>query len=388
MNFYSTRCWAEINLDNLLFNYQQIKKKIPDLKVMCVLKADGFGQGALYLAKTLEAALADYFAVATPEEALQLRRGNISTPILLLGTVFPEWIPIMNDSHITVTIGDVDIARKYAKMLKGKNTLKVHICINTGMNRIGLNADDAVEQIREIASYSTLNLEGIWTHFPSADVPSETEFTRSQISLFLDIVRQLAEYGIEIPLCHFANSDAVACFPSQWFHGSNMVRTGILLHGVLDYSAQNIEQKPVMALRARISKLRVVKKGESVSYGRRWFADRDSLIAVIGTGYGDGLSRLLSNKISVLVRGQKAPQVGRITMDQLMLDVTDIPDVSLGDIVTLVGTDGNETIHARTLSSLTGTGTAEFISNLGTRVPRRYFRNSHPVEEICYLDRL
>ena len=386
--FATTRYWAEIDLDNLLFNFQSIQKKVPLLKLLTVLKADGYGQGSVQIAKTLEEAGSDYFAVALPEEALQLRRNGISSPILILGMIAPEWIPLMLEHDITITIGDWDSALQYVSVIPEEKTLNIHICLDTGMNRIGLNPENAVEQIRKLADFPAFEIEGIWTHFPAADDLNEQEFTRKQISTFHSIIHQLEQLDIHIPWRHYANSDAIACFPPELLDGTNMARPGIILYGTINYSSYGLEARPVTALRARIMKIHPVRKGESVSYARTWYAQRDSLIATIGIGYGDGLPRALSNKISCLVHGQKIPQVGRISMDQMMLDVTDIPQVTRGDIATLVGTDGDETISVKDISSLLGTGSSEFLSQLGKRIPRVYYRNSKCIHSTSYLDHL
>ena len=387
-NLASTRYWAEFNLDNLLFNYRQIQKKVSPLKLLTVLKADAYGQGSIQVAKALEEAGSGYFAVALPEEALQLRRHGIKTPVLVLGMIAPEWVPLMLSHDITITVGDLEAAEEYIPLIPENRKLKAHICLDTGMNRIGLKVDKAVCQIKKLAESHIFDLEGIWTHFPAADDPAEREFTQNQINNFHAVIRQLEAAGIDIPLRHYANSDAIACFPADLLEGTNMVRPGIILYGTVDYSAYGLELRPVTSLRARIMKVHPVKKGESVSYGRTWYAERDSVIATIGIGYADGLPRILSNKLSCLVRGQKVPQIGRIAMDQLMLDVTDIANTRRGDIATLVGRDGAETIPVKAITSLIRTGSAEFLSQLGKRIPRLYFHNSECVSSVSYLDQL
>ena len=387
-NIYMTRYWAEVNLDHLAYNFAQVKKRIPQHQLNCVIKGDAYGHGAVQVANVLSSAGADYFSVALPEEALQLRRHGIKTPILLLGMIAPEWVLLMREHQITVTIGDLAAAKEYAAVLGAGEPLKVHICLDTGMNRIGLKPEEAVAQIAEICQYPCFVVEGIWTHFPAVDDENERDFTLGQIAAYHHVLDGLQSQGITIPLRHFANSDAIATLSPEQYGRTNMARPGLILFGTPNYSKQGIDLKPVLSLRARIMKVHKVKKGESVSYARTWYAERDSLIATIGVGYGDGYFRSLSNRSYALVHGQKAPQVGRVAMDQMMLDITDIPGVKARDIATIVGNDGDETIYTRNHTSVIGTGTSEFLPAIGKRVPRIYYQNGEIVESMCALDLL
>lgn len=385
------RVWAEIDLDNLIYNYCTTKKLVGGNEVMCVVKADAYGHGATWAAKALARAGAGFFAVATLEEAVQLRRHGITQPILLLGTAGADWTPLLAAMNISATVVDEAAAKEMSERL-GSKKLSVHVKIETGMNRTGIKPDKAVEQTLKIASMPGLLVEGIFTHLPAADDDREFDFTNAQISALSGIIAKLRETGLEIPITHFANSAATIRNGAYGNgRGFNYYRPGIMLYGsnpCLDQLAHTADIKPVMSLRARVSQVKRVAKGESVGYGRAWFAGRDSVIATVGIGYADGLLRSLSGKIYMLAGGKKAPQVGRICMDMCMLDVTDIPEVSAGDIVTVIGSDGAESVSADDLAAAANTISYEIFCAVGKRVRRFYFQNGGLVGDSCYIENL
>lgn len=385
------RVWAEVNLDNLVHNFNTVKTLAGRDKAICVIKADAYGHGAARAAKALAGAGAGYFAVATPEEAAQLRRHGITQPVLLLGAAAADIVPLLADMDVSASVGDLAAAKEYSQKL-GSKKLKVHIKIETGLNRTGLNAGEAVSQVLEIAAMPGLLIEGIFTHLPAADDDGEFDFTNAQISALHNIAADLNGRGLSIPVIHFANSAAIMCSGAYTdTEVFNYCRPGIMLYGCnpcLDAMSHPADIKPVMSLRARITQVKRVGGGESVGYGRAWFARRDSVIATVGVGYADGLPRSLSGKISMLLGGRRAPQIGRICMDMCMLDVTDIPGVSPGCVATIMGSDGAERVTADDLAAAANTIPHEIFCATGKRVRRFYFQNGKPVGNDCYIDSL
>ncbi len=381
------RAWAEIDLDNLAYNYRQIARHVAPCQVLCVVKADAYGHGAPQVAKALAGAGAGRFAVATPQEAMQLRRHGITQPILLLGATSGSWAPALAAQNVTLTVAYPEAAREYAKALNG-SPAKIHIKIDTGMGRLGLDGQDteaAARQILDIANTPGFAVEGLFTHFPSADEADADAYTTHQTALFGRLVARLAESGFEAPLLHSANSAGIAMHPASW---GNMVRPGLLLYGVQPCGEEPFPVRQVMSLRARISQVRAVRKGEYVSYGRIWQAPRDSVVAVATIGYADGLFRSLSGKIDLLVNGRRAPQIGRICMDMCMLDVTELPDIAVDDAATVFGADAGDFIPADEVAATAGTIPYEVLCAVGRRMPRFYSRDDCFVQEVAYIDEL
>lgn len=391
-DLYKQRYWAEIDLDRLAANYRQTQKMVPSHKLLCVLKADAYGHGSVETAKTLAAAGAPYFGVATAEEALQLRRNGITTPVLILGMVSPKRVSELADNNIAVTIGDMAAAREYNSALGPDRQLTVHVKIDTGVNRIGLKPDAAAGQIAEMRGFNNFNIEGVFTHFSAAEDDREREYTLNQIKLFGRVVAELAGRNIKIPFLHCANSAAIVDFSSPQYDSIrayiNMSRPGIVLYGINPCHKKEAELLSVMSLRARVMKTAEVGRGESVGYNRAWRAPRDSIVAVVGAGYGDGLPRSLSGKLPVLINGRRAAQIGHICMDACMLDVTDIPGVKAGDTATLLGADGGGEITFGELCRAGGVSSAEIMNALGKRVPRIYLRDGKAAAQTCYINYL
>lgn len=380
------RAWAEIDLDALVFNYEQVRATAQGAEVMCVIKADAYGHGAPMAARALAEAGCRRFAVATAEEAMQLRRHGIAEPILLLGMVPHHWAPEMARLGVAMAVGTPECAAGYAATMKdsGESELGIHLKVDTGMRRVGLWQEDAVARALAIAATPGLRVEGIFTHFCAADEQSEDGFTEIQLARFNEVCEGLEHAGLVLPLRHCANSAGIIAHPASHM---DMVRPGIVLYGS-NPTQFPFQLRAPLSLRSRVVQVKPVVEGESVSYGRTWYAQRPSLIATLGIGYADGLMRSLSGKIDVLIRGRKARQVGRICMDMCMVDVTDIPGVKPGDIATLIGADGNELITADDMAAAAGTISYEVFCAVGRRVPRVYVQGGKELDTRCYVDAL
>jgi len=378
------RLIAEINLDHIVFNYRQACKCAPGSQVCCVIKANAYGHGAVPVARALAKAGATHFAVATPEEALQLRRHGIQQDILLLGPVDCSWVRPLAEQGITLTIASSQEAKEYAAVA-GSLKLKIHIKLETGLARLGFSDDSAVEDILALAADPHLELEGLFTHFAAADDELENDFTNQQMARFQAINEGLQRRGLIIPQLHCAASAAIIGHPHT--HVA-MVCPGIMLYGSNPTGSHPLPLKPALSLKARVVQVSKVEQGKSVSYGRTWFAPRDSLIATLSIGYADGLTRFLSGRLPMLVRGQAAWQVGRICMDMCMLDVTDIPGVKVGDYATIIGQDGELCLTADQVAAASKTISYEVLCAVGLRVTRQYYENGQLIEQINYLDQI
>ena len=377
---FTHRSWAEIDLDCLVHNYK-LSRSMAKSPVYCVIKADAYGHGAPQAAAALKDAGCTNFAVATAEEALQLRRHGIDDEILILGMCDPLVVPELADLNITIAVGDLDTARQYAKKLYGRK-LDVHLKLDTGMNRIGLSCNliDAIA----VAKIPELNVTGVFSHLCTADDPGEDEFTVEQIDRFRSAVAELEKAGVHKLVRHLGNSAGIVAHnKSRW----DMARPGIILYGSNPTSCE-AGFLPVMSVYSRIVQVKTVKKGETVGYGRGWTAPFDSVIATVPIGYADGIHRRLSGVMSAVVNSVRVRQVGRICMDMLMLDVTGVPGVTAGDVVTVIGCDGEETITADEIAGLCGTISYEIFCALGRRIPRLYFKGGEIVDAICYIDKL
>lgn len=381
---HNHRAWAEINLDHLIYNFKQAQKLVAPRPVYCIIKADAYGHGAIPVARALAAEGATHFAVATPEEALQLRGHGITQSILLLGSVDASWAPQMAAQNVSMEVGSLAIAQSYAAALNG-TPLQVHIKVDTGMSRLGLPWQNAVPEATEIASLKNLKIEGLFTHFAVADEPEQDDFTNLQWQRFQQVADALQQKGIHIPLRHAANSAGVLMHPQSH---ADIARPGVLLYGHNPCPTSPLSLKPVLSLKTRVAQVHTVAKGETVSYGRIWCAPKDSVIATVSMGYADGLFRSLSGKIDMLVKGKRAPQVGRICMDMCMLDITDIPGVQAGDTAILLGEDGDQRISAEDIAAAANTIPYEVFCAVGRRLPRLYYKQSQLVEQRCYIENL
>lgn len=380
------RVCAEVSLDAVCHNAQYLNERVgSDTKMAAVIKADGYGHGSIAISQELESL--DFiwgFAVATAEEAFLLRENGVTKPVLVLGSVFPYAYERMAGEDIRFTVFSREMLPALSQAAeRAGRPVKVHVKVDTGMARIGVPPDeeglDFVSALMGYVKDGSLEPEGIFTHFARADERDQSDAVR-QLAVFQDFLARLqSERGIEFPMRHCANSAAILALP-----GSDMelVRAGIALYGLLpsgEMPGGPFELEPALSLRSRIVLVKPLRKGQSVSYGGTFTAQRDMRIATIPVGYGDGYPRSLSGRGSVLIRGRRAAILGRICMDQFMVDVSDIPGVCEGDIVTLIGADGEERITAEELGELSGRFNYELVCDLGRRVPRMFYRGGRAV---------
>lgn len=367
--------FAEIDLDNLAFNLRSVKKFIGDDPMyMAVVKADAYGHGSGRVAKRLEKEGIDWFGVALPEEGVELRRSGIESRILCLGGFWKGQEADLIEKNLTPVIYDEQSAVLLNEAARGRNMrADIHVKIDTGMGRVGVPVEAVGDFAKSLASFSNLRVEGMMTHFASADDPEEDRFTEGQIDAFGEAQKVFAEHGIHPSILDLANSAGAVGHPRA---RSSMVRLGGVLYGLGDdVLPQNIELpelKPVMSLYSAIHFLKRVPEGSTLGYGRAFRTTRDSIIATIPIGYQDGYMRSLSNKASAIVRGRAVPVVGRVSMDWTLLDVTDVAGVAQGDEVTLIGGRGEVKVTAAGLAALAGTISYEVTCGINRRVSRRY----------------
>ncbi len=364
---------AQISLPAFEFNFNQVRKLVGGkTKIMAVVKANAYGHGAIEISKLAVSLGAEYLAVAIPEEGVELRKSGIETPILVFTTPFEHQIEIFFKYDLTPTIFSIDIAEKFNSFAeKFGRRIKCHIKVDTGMGRVGINFKDAFEFARKLSEeYKNLIIEGIYTHFATSDEKDKT-YANLQFRRFLDIIQALESNGIRIPIKHCANSGAILDLPETYL---DMVRPGIMLYGYhpsLDV-LNKIELRPVMTLKSKVAFLKVVEPGTSISYGRRFVAQKRTRIATIPIGYADGYNRLLTNCGKVLINGKIFPVVGTVTMDQIMVDVGLEDEIKIGDDVILFG---DSKITAWDIARLIGTIPYEICCNVSSRVPRVYLRD-------------
>ena len=380
------RFWAEIDMDAARENFLHIRSRLnSETRLCCVVKANAYGHGALYLSRLYEELGADTFAVSNIEEAMQLRKGGIKGDILILGYTPAECAEYLLEYRLIQTVYSYEYAQSLSKCVLENDAnarLTVHIKLDTGMGRLGFRCRNEAE-LNEVVAASRLGglyAEGVFTHFALADGgESGTEYTDGQYKAFKNAVSALEERGVHFDVKHCSNSAALLDFNG---YGMNMVRAGIVLYGLVPSSDIRAEHtlKPVMSLRAIVSLVKEIDKGDALSYGCTFVADKKMKIATVPVGYADGYLRANGkNKMYMLVRGKRAPIVGRICMDQLMLDVTDIDGVCMGDTVTVIGRDGEEEISAYSLAERNGTIPYEILCGVGERVPRMYMSHGKPV---------
>lgn len=372
MNNLQKRTWAEISLDNIKNNYESIRASLPsNCKFLGVVKADAYGHGALEVSKLLQSNGADYLAVSCLDEALELRAGGITMPILILGHTPSEYVETLVENNITQTVTNFAKAKEYSQILTTLNkTLKIHIKVDTGMSRLGFLCsgnyfDEGINNMMLSCSLPNLVCEGIYTHFAVSDEinPSSKEYTLEQFNLFNKVIDTLAQKGISFSIRHCANSGAVANYPEM---ALDMVRPGLLLYGYGGNDTLNL--KPCMRFVTTISTIKYYEPNTSISYGRKFTTDIRSRIGVIAAGYADGLPRASSNKCSYYVSGSSAHQCGNICMDMCMIDLTEIPSACVGDEVELFGE--NNSIYS--LANAASTIPYELLCSVTKRVPRIY----------------
>ncbi len=387
MKTYS-RVYARIDLDAIAYNMEQMKRNLnPNTQIMAVIKADGYGHGAVQIAEMLKDV--DYiwgFAVATLDEAIVLRTEGIQKPILVLGCVFPDQYLAMLKNDIRMNVYTEEMAESISQMAAREGlTAKMHIKLDTGMSRLGFDISEAsVASIVRISKLSNVNTEGIFTHFAKADETDKT-FTQKQIRDFSWMVNQLKEQDVTFQYEHCSNSAAIIDVKDANF---DLVRAGISVYGLYpseEVQKDNVKLKPALVLKSHVAFVKEIEANTPISYGGTFVSEKKMKIATIPVGYADGYPRNLSNKGYVLICGKKAPIVGRVCMDQFMVDVTEIDGVSFGDRVTLIGTDGNEKISVEDLGDLSGRFNYEFVCDLGKRIPRVFVKNGAISEQVDYF---
>ena len=361
--------WAEIDLGAIAHNVGQIRKVTTGSTQICaVLKADAYGHGAIKVAEAVLQAGADKLAVATVSEALELRQAGFKVPILLLGYTPASQAAMVVDYDITQTIYSMDSAQALsgAAAAAGK-IVNVHIKIDTGMGRIGIRPEDAGTFAEAVSALPGIKVEGVFSHFATAD-SDDKAFAYEQYQRFMEGLQYIKAKGIAIPIRHIANSAAILDLPHTHL---DMVRPGIILYGLWPSNEMNqsIELRPAMKFKAQVGFIKNMAAHTSVSYGRSYFTHRPTRIATLPVGYADGWSRLLTSKAQVMVRGQRAPLVGRVCMDQCMIDVSHIPDVAEGDETLLFG---GADLPVEEIAALMGTINYEIVCMVGKRVPRLY----------------
>lgn len=367
--------WAEIDLDNLAHNMREIRRISKSKEIIAVIKADGYGHGALDIAPTLLQNGASRIAVAVLNEAVELRRGGIEEPIMILGFTPPSLVDMLLRYDIEQTVYSYDLAKEISNMAKKKNKkAKIHIALDTGMGRIGFLPDDkSLEEVYKISKLPNIIIEGLYSHFSSAD-ESDKSYTKLQLKKFNEFYGKLIQKGIKINIRHIANSAAIIDMEESHFEA---VRPGMILYGYYpseEVCREKINLKPVMSLKTNIVHIKKLPAGEYISYGRKFKTYRESIIATLPVGYADGYTRLLFEKGKVIINGSFAPVVGRICMDQCMVDVTDIETVQLGDEVILLGEKDNLKFNADDIGSLIGTINYEVTCMISKRVPRVYLK--------------
>ena len=384
------RVKAVVSLDAIAHNFEEMKKNIAEgTKIVAVIKADGYGHGAEAIARLIE----DYeyiwgYATATPEEALQLRDAGIDKPILILGIVFEEYYKELIAHEVRMTVCEYEMAAALSEeAVRQGRKVHIHIGLDTGMSRIGFaDVPESVETIKKIAALPNVEIEGMFTHFARADETDRSPAI-TQLNHYLAFAELLEKAGVEIPMKHCSNSAGIV--ESLESNHMDMVRAGIAIYGMYpsdEVDHNSVKLTPAMEIKSCITYIKEIEAGTAVSYGGTFVADHTMKVATIPVGYGDGYVRSLSGKGDVLIHGKRAAILGRICMDQFMVDVTDIPDVQEDDEVTLLGSDGAECITMEELAEKSGGFHYEMICDIGKRIPRVYLKDGKVVGTKDYFD--
>lgn len=365
--------WAEVDLRAIAHNVRElIRVKDPRARMMAVVKANGYGHGAVPVARTALAAGAEWLGVAILNEALELRRAGLTAPILVLGFTPPEQADEVVMNGISQTVYTVEAARTLSEAAsRAGRPAMIHLKVDTGMGRIGVTPDDdGLAVARAMAALPGLTLEGIFTHFATADAADKT-YARLQFARFIDFLARLEAAGLRFQIRHAANSAALMELPETHL---DLVRAGIAIYGL--YPSDEVERRfdlrPAMSVKARVAHVKRVPAGTGIGYGRTFVTERPSVVATIPVGYADGYPRSLSSRGFVVIGGRRAPVIGRVCMDQFMIDVTDVPGVGPGDEVVLLGRQGDAAVSADDLARLEGTINYEVVCDFTARVPRVY----------------
>lgn len=379
--------WVEINLDNLAHNIKEVRKHTrKDSLVTAVVKANGYGHGSVEISNTFLENGADRLAVAILTEAIELRKANITHPILILGYTPPSQYGKVLEYNLIQTIYNYEDAKILSnKAVEQKKTVTVHLKVDSGMGRIGfLPTNESIEDIMNISKLPNIFIEGIYTHFAKADEIDKSN-VNNQFKKYTELVNKLEEKGLNIPIKHVSNSAGIIDLPE---FNLNMVRAGIMIYGFYpsdEVNKNNIKLKSAMTLKAKISNLKTVAKGTGISYGQIFVTEKESKIATIPIGYADGFTRMLTGKAEVYINGKRANVVGKICMDQCMIDVTEIEDIKLGDEVVIFGYEKEGYPEVDELAAKIGTINYEIICMVGRRVPRVYISNGEIINIKDYL---
>ncbi len=387
------RTWADISLDNLEHNYKQLRSRLPSgCRFLGVVKADAYGHGAVPVSRALEDLGAEYLAVANIEEAVQIRRGSVHLPVLILGYTPADYAENMVYLDITQEVHSLSYAQELNEALSGTNCiLNVHVKLDTGMTRLGFIACESaltLPQIVEVSRLPHLHIEGAFTHFAAADstVESDREFTRLQYARFSDMLSQLEAAGVKPEIRHCCNSGATILYPE---YAMDMVRPGIAIYGAHPSGDTRafLELRPVMSLHTSIAQIKTVPAQTAVSYGRTFSTSAERKLAVVPVGYADGLPRALSGKAAFRLHGRDVPVLGRICMDMCMVDVTDVPELRAGDTLTIFGYDEDGAlVPCERLTDAIGTISYELFCQVSKRVPRLYLAGGRVSEILQYID--
>lgn len=370
------RTYAEVNLQAVRHNIEEARKNIKsDTKIMAIVKANAYGHGAVPVSKALISQV-DAYGVAMIEEALELRDAGIDKMILILGYTGEEWYEELVKHCISQTIYTYDMAKKLSDVAVsfGKQT-PIHIKIDTGMGRIGFApTEESLDIVEKISHLPGVFIEGIFTHFARADEKT-IEAAKEPFARYMQFVQELEKKGIRIPIRHVSNSASIISFPEA---NLDMVRSGITTYGLYpseDVPKEILKLQPAMSWKSKISFVKPIEPGTSISYGGTFTAEKPMIVATVPVGYADGMKRDLSGKGRVLVHGQYAQILGRVCMDQFMIDVTDISNVKMGDTVTIFGKDGDKCIPVEEIAELSHSFNYEFVCSISNRVPRKYIGN-------------
>jgi alanine racemase len=371
--------WAEIDLDAIAHNARELKRLIGEKTgLMAVVKANGYGHGAVPVAEVALDNGASSLAVHRTLEGVQLRQAGITAPVLIMGYTLPAEAETIVRWDLTPTVNTLEQAQALsAAALHQEKVLPIHVKVDTGLGRFGLLPDEVVDFVRAISKLPGLTLEGLYTHFAMADA-ADKAYTLQQFEVYLEVVKRLEGAGFTIPIQHVANSAATLYLPETHL---DMVRCGITLYGLLpsDEVKPTISMRPAMALKSRVARVRTLPTGSSISYGCTYTTTEPTRVALVPVGYGDGYHRLISNRGQVLICGRRAPIVGRVCMDQFVVKVSDIPNAQQDDEVVLLGRQGDDEISAEEVASWTGTINYEVTASILPRVKRVYFKDGQVV---------
>lgn len=361
--------WAEINLAALRYNFNQVKRRIGEkVKVLAAVKANAYGHGIREVAHTMEGCGADYLGVAFPDEGIELRDAGINLPVLIFSHGLPHQAKDIVRYNLTASVASIELARAISEeAVRTRKIARVHIKVDTGMGRLGVRKEKLFSFLDSLFNLRGIAVEGIYTHFPSAD-EEDCSFTLNQIIRFKEIIKELSSLGYDIPIRHAANSAAVINFRGSFF---NLIRPGLMLYGLYPSPSmkKSIKLKPVLSLKTRISFLKDVPANTPISYNRTYLTKAPTRIGILPIGYADGYSRCLSNRGEVLVAGTRCRVIGRICMDHTMIDLENTP-AKIGDEVVLIGRSGRQEIAAEEVAEKIDTIPHEIVSRIGPRIPR------------------